>query len=123
MKKLKIIRGLPGSGKSTRAKSLGIPDHYEADMYFMQNGEYKFDRTKLADAHAWCKRMVENAMIAGRDVIVSNTFVKKWEYAVYEELAAKYNYAVDVEVMAGNYQNVHGVPPEIIQRMKDNFEY
>lgn len=123
MKKLYIIRGAPGSGKTTRAKSLNFPYHYEADMYFMQDGEYKFDRTKIASAHAWCKSMVEDAMTTGSDVVVSNTFVKKWEYAVYEELAKKYSYTVTVEIMTGNYENVHEVPSEIVQRMKQNFEY
>ena len=45
-KTLFILRGLPGSGKTTLAKSIGAV-HFEADMYFMEGNEYKFDVTKL----------------------------------------------------------------------------
>jgi len=49
---LVIIRGCSGSGKSTLAKLLGSNfKHFEADMYFMKNGVYQFDGTKLGAAH------------------------------------------------------------------------
>lgn len=43
--KVKILRGLPGSGKSTYAKKLAEEGwlHFENDMYFMKNGKYVFD--------------------------------------------------------------------------------
>ena len=41
MKTLYIVRGVPGSGKSTFAKTLG-GTHFETDNYFMIDGEYKF---------------------------------------------------------------------------------
>ncbi len=51
---LYIVRGIPGSGKSTFAKTLG-GQHYEADMFFIdENGVYNFDFTKIKDAHQWC---------------------------------------------------------------------
>ena len=53
MKQLILLRGLPGSGKSTFAKSLG-GIHIEADQYFMQDGEYKFDASQLKHAHNYC---------------------------------------------------------------------
>ena len=66
MKNLYIIRGLPGSGKSTIAKSLGKSwQIFEADQFFMKNGKYEFDGSKLKDAHDWCKRKVHNAIHPG----------------------------------------------------------
>jgi len=46
MKELFLLRGLPGAGKSTLAKSIG-PINIEADQYFIDSdGEYKFDALK-----------------------------------------------------------------------------
>lgn len=49
MTDLFIIRGLPGSGKSmfarTIASSMDDTVHFEADMFFERDGEYRFDAT------------------------------------------------------------------------------
>lgn len=41
---LVLIRGLPGSGKTTMARVLALLgyDHHEADQYFELNGFYNF---------------------------------------------------------------------------------
>jgi predicted kinase len=117
-----LIRGLPGSGKSTRARALGIPDHYEADMWFEKNGVYAFDPSKLSEAHAWCKARALETMRAGRPVVVSNTFVKLWEMEFYKKAAADHGYSVVEETMQGNYGSMHGVPQDVIERMRGNFE-
>ena len=91
---LYIIRGIPGSGKTTLARKLAPDANYAADDYFYDSdGNYKFDVTKLDAAHKWCHKAVENAMINGVPVIaVNNTFVRKWEYADYIEMAEKLGY-------------------------------
>ena len=64
MKKLILLRGLPGSGKSTFAKSISNEStgHIESDMFFVKDGEYKFDGSKIKDAHNWCQDVVEHWM-------------------------------------------------------------
>ena len=42
MKELILLRELPGAGKSTLAKRV-CNQHIEADMFFMKDGEYKFE--------------------------------------------------------------------------------
>lgn len=57
MQILTLIRGISGSGKSTLANSLSEKTgsiHVEADQFFILNGEYKFDRSKLSEAHEKC---------------------------------------------------------------------
>ena len=50
MKTLYIVRGLPGSGKSTFAHTLDCPV-FEADMFFVNSeGVYNFDFTRIKDA-------------------------------------------------------------------------
>lgn len=53
---------------------------------------------------------------------VSNTFVRKWEMQHYVDCAKHYGYTVVEIICRGNFNNVHGVPAEIIDRMRNNFE-
>ncbi len=122
MKVLHIVRGIPGSGKTTYAKSLGLKFHFEADKYMEVDGEYVFDPRKLPMAHAWCQKSVREAMETGEDIVVSNTFVKKWEMDPYLEAAEEFGYDVVERTMTGRYPNVHGCPEEKVEKMLANFE-
>ena len=123
MKELFLLRGLPGAGKSTLAKSLG-GKHLEADMYFIDaEGEYKFDASKLKKAHNWCKSNTELAMAIGEKIVVSNTFTQTWEMEAYFDLAKKYGYRVYSLVVENRHGGVnqHGVPEEKIKEMAQRF--
>jgi len=125
---LYIISGLPGSGKSTYAKKLleTLPPksgHFEADMFFMNNGNYEFDGSKIKDAHAWCKSNVESYLIQNTDVIVSNTFTQLWEAQPYLDLGKKYNAEVVIYKMTKDYGNIHNIPREIWEKMNSRMEH
>lgn len=128
-KELFLLRGLPGSGKSTLAAQLG-GSLVEADRYFMQYGEYKFDASKLKEAHAWCRDQVrkwmevDNAGYNVDRIVVSNTFTQEWEMKPYYELAEKYGYRVHSIVVENRHggKNIHNVPDEAIDRMRKRFE-
>lgn len=122
-KELILLRGLPGSGKSTFAKRI-CNQHVEADMYFIQDGEYKFDFTKIKEAHKWCHDKTEEWMKQGYNVVVSNTFTQDWEMAAYFKLAEVYGYRVHSLIVENRHGgvNTHGVPEDKLQAMKDRFE-
>jgi len=123
-KELFLLRGLPGSGKSTLAKSLG-GKHYEADMYFMEDGVYKFNPSKLKDAHEWCNGSVNFGMSNEHPIIiVSNTFTQEWEMKPYYDLAKKHGYRVTSIIVENRHGGVneHGVPDEVLTKMRDRFE-
>ena len=125
-KRFYIVRGLPGSGKSTFAKSLGGV-HYEADMFFMdENSEYKFDGSKLSDAHNWCRHKVMDAMKDGEPIIVvSNTFTREWEMESYILLGEELGYTTFVAIVENRHggKNTHGVPENTIEIMRSRFEF
>ena len=124
-KVLYIVRGIPGSGKSTFAKTLG-GEHYEADMFFIDaNGEYKFDSSKIKWAHEWCQDMVYMDMIKEiPKIVVSNTFTQEWEMRPYFELAKNYGYKVFSVVVENRHggTNQHEVPEEVLTKMCERFE-
>jgi predicted kinase len=124
MKELFLLRGLPGAGKSTLAKSLG-GSHMEADKYFMDEGEYKFDPSKTRDAHAWCQNAAKVWMANNTEkIVVSNTFTQEWEMEYYYDLAEEYGYRVYSLIVENRHSGVnsHGVPEEKLVQMKNRFE-
>ena len=124
MKELFLIRGISGAGKSTLSKSIGGV-HYEADMYFMKDGEYKFDGSKIKDAHKWCHLRTEHNMEDEvPKIVVSNTFTQEWEMKPYYELAEKYGYKVFSIIVENRHNGVneHGVPEDKLEIMRARFE-
>lgn len=122
MKVLYLIRGLPGSGKTTLAHKL-TEWVCEADDYYMVEGEYIWSKDKLKEAHAMCQYNCKLAMRAGIETVaVSNTGVKKWESKAYKLLAEEWGYTVIEIVCKGNFNNIHGVPFEKIEQMRKDWE-
>jgi|AZIC01.1.fsa_nt_gi predicted kinase len=119
MNEIVLIRGVPGSGKTTMAER-DFPSHIhvEADMYFVKDGKYCYEPTLIKDAHKWCQEKTRDAIKQGKSVVVSNTFIKVWEMNPYFGM----NVPVRVLVATGNYSNIHNVPKETILRMKAKFE-
>ena len=119
-----LIRGICGAGKSTTAKVLGLPT-FEADDFFYEDGEYKFDPEKIKMAHEWCRTQVMQSMVIDLSIIVvSNTFTQQWEMDTYYELAKEYGYRVHTLIAENRHGGVneHGVPEDKLQAMKNRFE-
>jgi NEDD4-binding protein 2 len=124
MKELILVRGISGAGKSTFAKLLG-GKHIEADMFFMKDGKYQFDFTKLKDAHRWCNTIVGGWMSDGEErIVVSNTFTQEWEMKDYYDWAKDFDYKVFSIIVENRHGGVneHGVPEDKLKLMKNRFE-
>ena len=119
-----LIRGLPGSGKTTLARqyAAGGYVHCEADHYFEVGGKYIFDASKLNKAHKACLQRAIAAMDAGRPVVVANTFTRRWEMEPYLKAAKVRGVKVRIVEATGNWPNVHGVPEDAIERMRARWE-
>jgi len=119
-----LIRGLPGSGKSTIAKFMLNENtvHFEADLYFMVNGRYRFKPDKLSDAHQWCQRETNQSLVMGKRVIVSNTFTTMKELEPYFAIAADHKILPNVITCNNRFDNIHSVPPETMEKMQKRWE-
>ena len=117
-----ILRGISGSGKTTLAKCFPEYKHLEADMYFMKNGVYQFDGTKLGAAHGWCQSSVQKELSSGGKVVVSNTFTTHREIKPYVEICKGLKVNWMIIKCIGRYQNVHSVPDEVLQKMRDRWQ-
>ncbi len=127
-----IMRGTPGSGKSTFAKKIvkfyhNIAKVHSTDNYFIdKDGKYKFNADMLMENHrknydAFCKSLNEGAPI----VIVDNTNIRHKWYKEYVKKANECGYQV-IEVLIDPYyctidelykRNKHNVPKETIENM------
>lgn len=132
-RKLVIFRGPSGSGKSTAArvwcqKNVGL--QFEADEFFMQNGTYAFDASKLGQAHADCQRRLRKAMKDDTyPLVVSNTSMTRWELNPYLAMAREFGYQVTIYRIKGPWdaklyasRNAHGVTVEIVQKQINKYQ-
>ena len=127
-----LLRGLPGSGKSTLAKiilqlrSTDEPEVLSADDFFEdKEGDYNFDPTKLKEAHNYCQFRCSERMRQQRArIVVANTFTQEWEMDEYFKMAERYNYRVHTVIVENRHgnENVHGVPEDKLQQMKNRFQ-
>lgn len=123
-----LIRGLPGSGKSTLANNLcrgafGVYNHFEADQFFYVDGEYKFDPSKLQQAHQQCQESTRQCLGWDQSVIVSNTFTTCKELEPYFEIAKEYDITPIVLLCQNNLGSIHRVPEEVLNKMRRRFQY
>ena len=128
---IKIMRGVPGSGKSTyTADNFPKAVVCSADHFFMDGDKYEFDASKLPLAHGASLRkfaeLVRAAVSHPEDleVVVDNTCISAAEIAPYMALGQAYGHDVEIPTFYVNpstaaARNVHGVPEAAVRRMSD----
>jgi predicted kinase len=125
-----LLRGLPGSGKTTLAKILSENNTYpvfSVDDYFTngKTGEYIFNFQDNHLAYKQCEELTKDAMQQRLSkIFVHNTFTIDWELEPYFKLASKFNYSLFV-VTVENYhhnKNTHAVSDEQLQKMAEKYK-
>ncbi len=133
---VRILRGISGAGKSS-----WVENHrrllessgreilvFSADHFFMKSGVYRFNPSKLSEAHDSCLReytgYIQRATLRDKDasIIVDNTNTTVAEIAPYYQLAQAYGHKdvkiltiqADPKICAG--RNVHGLSLDAITK-------
>lgn len=121
--KLLILRGAPGSGKTTVATKTKFFAGWvtvSADQFFTKpNGSYHFDATKLQEAHNWCFNKAKEALSRGSNVVVDNTNRKLSEFKRYLEIPG-----VEIKVFCvdSSFTSTKQIPQHVMVRFFEEYQ-
>ena len=108
-----VLRGVSGSGKTSVAH-LFNGYMVAADDYFIDDyGNYRFDASRLHEAHIYCKEKVQRWMqFDNTPIVVHNTNTLEREIKPYFDLADRYGYKVFSLIVENRHgsSDIHGVP-------------
>lgn len=122
---LVLLRGIPGAGKSTYAAQR-YPNALvlSTDRFFLRpDGSYRFDRTRLGEAHEACLRQYHAALAAGQTPIVVDKCNLTWRAVEpYAVAARKAGYEIRVVTFLADpdacwRRNTHRVPREKVHEL------
>lgn len=133
-----ILRGIPGSGKSSvadflvkMAKNQRVTVDTQsviccADDYFTdKEGNYNYKQEEIGNAHAYCKRLFNDSIAKKVPyIIVSNTSTRASDVNYYRNIAVENRYMCFVMTVE-NWHNgidVHNVPEEVKEKMREQLK-
>lgn len=132
--KMIVLRGLPGSGKSTFAKELAQKENaviLSTDDIITAHDYYIFSPDYLGLAHKLNQAKAEECCKRGRNVIIDNTNTTLKEVQPYFDIANKYKYEFELQEMNLEWswdvnecfkRNSHSVPLDVIKRMRSRYQ-
>jgi predicted kinase len=135
MKALILVRGLPGSGKTTFANALNEQKYggqaalVSADDYMLDHeGNYRFNAEMLSRVHGSCQATAASALSDGMDVIVHNTFTTAKEFKPYLKMVKSSQKLLIYDLFDAGLtdeqlvaRNVHNVPASSVTKMRSRY--
>ena len=129
MNHLILLRGLPGSGKSTMAKVLSEDKYpvFSVDDFFTDKKTkvYAFEHAQNHLAYKQCEENTKNAMAKSlAKIFVAHTFTLDWEIEPYLKLASEFNYRIYVLTVEKYHlnKNIHDISDEQLQKMAAKYK-
>lgn len=113
---LRVVRGLPGAGKSRLAWYIaqGLASEEEVsevtllepDMFMTdEEGNYKFELNRVKECALHCIAATEIALLSGHEVVVNSIFSKIWEIAPYFQMAGRCGAQVQLIEAQGHWRS------------------
>lgn len=122
--RLLIVRGLPGSGKSTYVQN-NYPGIFtlETDMFNMSNGQYRWTETRSKECIRLIREFLTDCMYSPNkpDICLTGVFGRLRSFHDYLLIATACNYNVYIVTLTSQYGNIHNVPKETINMFEKNF--
>lgn len=145
---VKILSGIPGSGKSTYALR-AWPNSVvcSADKYHFAGGNYQFDPANIGVAHSYCMHAFLRALDEHEgasvnpfndqlsdgpvQIVVDNTNIHSWERQNYILAAKMLGFHVEIhrwecttfrEASMCHSRCTHGVPMAVVMKMAFEFD-
>ncbi len=132
MKVAYILRGIPGSGKTTLAKILAEPEGviHSTDDYFYQGGVYRFQPERLPEFHEKNFAAFVNSLRAEIPIVVCDNVNREHrDYRRYVYAAREHGYRAAIVFLPhpspdeATARTVHAVPIQTILRIIERWEY
>ena len=114
IKRMVILRGLPGSGKSTRAAEIVRAEsggssgviHSADDYFYSPSGVYNYNPALLGRAHLSNRaRSLQAAENGNSPIVIDNTNLSIKEMKPYVQIAKKYGYVLEIEESSTPWRN------------------
>lgn len=127
MTRIILIRGVPGTGKTTLAQEIAArnPDfvHIESDHFFqLPSGQFKFNPRLFSYAHKWCINSVARLVHQEFTPVVSNSLCRQWEIEPYIKIAMAFDTKIEIISLTTEYGSLHNIPENRMQEFRDRFE-
>lgn len=124
MSRLLIVRGLPGSGKSTYVRNnyTGLFT-LETDQFNCVNGKYIWSLERSKEAINLIEK-IRNMLIASEntpDFAILGVFARIKSFVPHIVYALDHNYEVYIKTLTTQYKTIHNVPEETMKMFKDHF--
>jgi len=124
-----VIRGVPGTGKSTLARKIAGRNIASADDFFMQinsDGDevYNFQPAQLGNARRNCQYRISQMMSRGvSPIAVHDHFLKNCDWEPYVRLCSTHGYTPFVIACSSVLDKDKNFTDDVLQRMKNDFEF
>jgi predicted kinase len=128
-RQLVLLRGLPGSGKSTVAHAKDGATVLSTDDFFITaDGTYQWSNGALGKAHVWNQERCRLALEKGTQlVVIDNCNITCVDAVPYVTMGVALGYEVTIEDVHSTLdaselvaRNVHTVSKETIEQMRNS---